>query len=71
MVLAEAEGANPTQWDDSVEDWLLKLTYPEYHNRPEIQYGYVRGQEPVQYVRQIFDRYQHYQTLLPNQEVRM
>ena len=71
VVLAEADGANPTRWDGSVEDWLLKLTYPEHYNRPEVKYGYVRGQEPVQYVRQIFDRYQHYQTLLPNQEVMM
>ncbi len=71
VALAEAEGDDPTQWDNSVEDWVLKLTYPEHHNRPEVQYGYVRGQEPVQYVQQIFDRYRHYLTLLPNQEVRM
>jgi membrane-bound lytic murein transglycosylase F len=71
VALAEAEGDDPTQWDNSVEDWVLNLTYPEHHNRPEVKYGYVRGQEPVQYVRQIFDRYQRYQTLLPNQEVRM
>jgi len=69
--LAEAEGDDPGVWDNSVEEWVLKLTYPEYYNRAEVKYGYVRGQEPVQYVRQIFDRYRHYQTLLPNQEVRM
>lgn len=58
--LAEAEGLNPNTWKDNVDKMLLKLSYPKYYNKPMIRYGYVRGSEPVAYVEEIFDRYEHY-----------
>ncbi|HZJ80863.1 MAG TPA: hypothetical protein VFC69_09855 [Dysgonamonadaceae bacterium] len=39
---------------------ILELSYPSNYNRPEIKYGYVRGIEPYTYVKQIFERYEHY-----------
>lgn len=45
---------------DNVEDMILELSYPSNYNRPEIKYGYVRGIEPYTYVKQIFERYEHY-----------
>ncbi|MCA0153054.1 MltF family protein [Winogradskyella vincentii] len=62
--LAEAEGLDPIQWEDSVEDMLLALRYPKNYNRSEVKYGYVRGSEPVNYIAQIFERYNHYKQFI-------
>ena len=40
---------------------MLLLAQPEYSKKA--RYGYVRGSEPVKYVRSISDRYQAYQSL--------
>ncbi len=58
--LAEEEGLDSYRWDNEVEEAILKLSYPENYNKPIIQYGYVRGIEPITYVKQIFSRYDHY-----------
>jgi membrane-bound lytic murein transglycosylase F len=58
--LAEVKGLNKNVWDDNVENIVLKLSNPDYYNHPIVKYGYVRGLEPYNYVRQIFERYQHY-----------
>lgn len=58
--LAEDMGVESTIWDANVEEMILKLSYPENYNKPFIKYGYVRGIEPVTYVKQIFGRYDHY-----------
>lgn len=58
--LAIVENLDPNVWDENVEDMILDLSYPETYNRPKVKYGYVRGIEPFTYVRQIFERYEHY-----------
>jgi membrane-bound lytic murein transglycosylase F len=58
--LARANDLDPNLWKDNVDKMLLNLSYPKYYNKPMIRYGYVRGSEPVAYVEDIFDRYQHY-----------
>jgi len=58
--LAYEEGLDMYRWDNHVEETILKLSYPEYYNKPVIKYGYVRGIEPYTYVRQVFDRYANY-----------
>ncbi len=58
--LAEEMGVQSDVWDENVEEMLLKLSYPENYNKPFIEYGYVRGIEPVTYISQIFSRYEHY-----------
>ncbi len=59
--LAGQKGWDPLAWFDNVEKAMLLLARPEYSNKA--RYGYVRGSEPVKYVRSISDRYHAYQSL--------
>jgi len=59
--LAGRKGWNPLTWFDNVEKAMLLLAQPEYSKKA--RYGYVRGSEPVKYVRSISDRYHAYQSL--------
>ncbi|MBN8430044.1 transporter substrate-binding domain-containing protein [Microbulbifer salipaludis] len=54
-VLAEQLGKDPNRWFDNVEEAMLLLSKPEYYKKA--RFGYVRGREPVNYVREIRDRY--------------
>lgn len=66
--LAEKYDYDPEIWDKNVEIFIRKLDEPEYFTDPVVKYGYCRGEEPYQYVRQILDRYKHYQRFIPNEE---
>ncbi|MCZ6855677.1 MAG: transporter substrate-binding domain-containing protein [Gammaproteobacteria bacterium] len=56
--LARQQGLNPDLWFDNVERAMLLLSKPEYAQRAH--YGFVRGSEPVKYVREIRERYRAY-----------
>ncbi len=56
--LARQLGLEPDVWFGNVEQAMLKLSLPEYANKAA--HGYVRGEEPVNYVAQIRERYQAY-----------
>lgn len=56
--LAARLGLDPDRWFDNVEVAMLKLSQPKYYQRT--RFGYVRGNEPVEYVRAIRERYQAY-----------
>ncbi|WP_299584478.1 transporter substrate-binding domain-containing protein [uncultured Microbulbifer sp.] len=56
--LAKQLGLDPNIWFDNVEVAMLKLAQPQYFKRA--RYGYVRGSEPVQYVRNISNLYKAY-----------
>ncbi len=62
--VAKLKDRNPLIWDNNVELSILDLSQPEYYNLPEMRYGYVRGIEPYNYVRQIFQRYEHYKKFI-------
>ncbi len=62
--LADEMGVKSDVWDENLEEMILKLSYPENYNKPIIKYGYVRGIEPVTYIKQIFSRYEHYIQLI-------
>lgn len=64
--LAKKQGLNHLVWDDNVELALLDLSFPEHYNKPFIKYGYVRGEEPYNYVTEIFQRYEHYKKFIEN-----
>ena len=49
--LAKRLGKNPDQWFDNVEEAMVLLSRPKYASKA--RYGYVRGMEPLQYVRNI------------------
>jgi membrane-bound lytic murein transglycosylase F len=63
-MLAEMNNLDPERWDDNVEEMILELSYPDNYNKEGIKYGYVRGIEPYTYVRQIFERYDHYRKFI-------
>ncbi len=63
MRLAEKYGKDPTSWKE-VEGFLLKLSEEKYFLDPVVKYGYCRGDEPVNYVEQILDRYNHYKNIV-------
>ena len=62
--LCENEGKNPDIWDGNVEEEVLNLTYSKYYSDPAVKYGYVRGREPVSYVKEIFERYEVYKQFI-------
>lgn len=59
--LAEKYNADKLKWVGNVEVYLEKKSLPEFYNSPESKYGYCRGAEPVRYVKEIMERYKHYQ----------
>ncbi len=62
--LAEKQNLNSKLWDDNVEKMIRSLAYPKYYNKSYIKYGYVRGIEPYNYVKQIFQRFEHYKKFI-------
>jgi membrane-bound lytic murein transglycosylase F len=56
--LALQQGLDPNRWFDHVEKAMLMLSKPEYYRKA--RFGYVRGSEPVHYVKSIRDRYLGY-----------
>ncbi len=56
--LAAKLGLNPNRWFDNVENAMLLLAKRKYAK--QARYGYVRGSEPVNYVRNIRNRYHAY-----------
>lgn len=59
MALAKKNGKNPHKWLH-VAEYVLKLSSPEYYNDPIVKYGYMRGNESVNYVSAIYSRWQKY-----------
>ncbi|WP_096084978.1 transporter substrate-binding domain-containing protein [Agaribacterium haliotis] len=56
--LASQLGYDEQRWFGNVEKAMLLLSKPEYYQKA--RFGYVRGREPVNYVRDIRDRYLAY-----------
>ena len=62
--LCEKFDKDPLIWDGHVEEQVLNLTYSNYYRDPVVKYGYVRGREPVNYVKEIFERYAVYKQFI-------
>jgi membrane-bound lytic murein transglycosylase F len=65
MKLAEKHGRNPLIWDENVAYFLEKKTEPFYYNDPVVQNGYCRGDESVNFVTEILQRYSEYKNIIP------
>jgi len=63
--LAEKYGANPHKWDGNVAEYLIHKSNYEYFTDSVVKFGYCPGIQPVQYVKEIFDRYEHYKNVIP------
>lgn len=66
--LAAQKGWDSRCWFDHVERAMGLLSKPQYARRA--RHGYVRGEEPVTYVRRIHDRYWAYAVLVTNEVAR-
>jgi membrane-bound lytic murein transglycosylase F len=62
--LARKNGADPNQWDENVDQYLLRKSDPVYYNDPVVKYGYCRGTETYRYVQEVLERYEHYKNLV-------
>ena len=60
--LAIKNGKDSLNWDDGVDFFVLNLNKREYYNDEVVEYGYARGYEPYEYVKDIFERYKNYKT---------
>lgn len=68
MRLTEKYGGDPSKWEDNVEKYLLLKSQKKYYTDPVVKYGYCRGQEPVNYVKEILERHQQYVLLLNSED---
>ena len=57
--LAEKYGGNPQKWED-VAYWLLQKSTQKYSSDEVVKFGFCRGLEPVNYVNNILERFDHY-----------
>lgn len=60
--LARKQGLDPNRWFDNVEKAMLLLSRSEHYRNA--RHGYVRGVEPVTYVRDIRELYTAYRSML-------
>jgi membrane-bound lytic murein transglycosylase F len=58
--LAEKHGKDPKKWDGNVEYFLLQKSNAKYYRDPVVVAGYCKCEEPVNYVRDILERYEEY-----------
>lgn len=61
--LAEQLNLDPNRWFDHVEQAMLLLSKPNYYRHA--RFGYVRGGQPVHYVREIKKHYDAYTRAVP------
>lgn len=59
MALARKNGRNPHRWAD-VQEFVLKLSSPDYYRDEVVKHGYMRGAETVDYVARIHSRWAQY-----------
>lgn len=58
--LAEKHGKNPNVWDENVEYFLTKKSDPRFYRDPVVMAGYCKCEEPVNYVKDVLDRFDEY-----------
>ena len=61
--LAKEMGLDPYKWFGNVEKSMLMLSKRDIAKK--VRYGYCRCEEPVNYVSQIQNRYDHYVQIVP------
>jgi membrane-bound lytic murein transglycosylase F len=58
--LTRKYGKNPDVWKDNVEEFLLKKSVAKYYQDSVVQWGYCRGEEATNYVKQVNENFNHY-----------
>ncbi len=64
--LAGKYDRNPNVWDDNVEYYLLKKSDPRFYRDPALVAGYCKCEEPVNYVRNVLERFEEYKIHYPS-----
>lgn len=67
--LAQKYGRDPQKWDGNVAYYMLKKSKPTFYLDPIVQSGYCRGEEPVNYVQEIINRYDQYRQLIQLEDI--
>jgi membrane-bound lytic murein transglycosylase F len=62
--LAVKYGSDPKIWDGNVEKYLKLKSKKEYFTDSVVKWGYCRGDEPVNYVREILNYYRQYKQVI-------
>lgn len=69
MMLAVEDGLSAQSWNN-VSPYILRLEQPRYYRHPKVKFGYLRGNETVDYVNQIMQRWADYRRMaLPHSNV--
>lgn len=58
--LTRKHDGNPGVWEGNVEFYLSKKSEAKYYKDPVVTAGYCKCEEPVNYVRDVIDRYEEY-----------
>ena len=58
--LTEKYGKSPVLWNGNVQYYLLKKSDPAYYRDPVAPAGYCKCEEPVNYVKDVLERYEEY-----------
>jgi peptidoglycan lytic transglycosylase F len=66
--LCEKYDKDPQVWDDNVNKMLLNLSKPVYYRDKVVKNGYCRGTETYDYVIEILQRFQEYESAFPADE---
>jgi membrane-bound lytic murein transglycosylase F len=61
--LAKKYGKDPNRWED-VEVFLRQKSNPKYYRDPIAVAGYCKCEEPVNYIREVLNRYEEYKILI-------
>jgi membrane-bound lytic murein transglycosylase F len=67
MKLASKNGKNPLLWDENVAIWMRKKSDPKYYNDPVVENGYYMGDESVNFVSQVLERFSEYKNIIRSQ----
>ncbi len=62
--LAEKYGRDPNKWEGNVAYYLLHLSDEKYFTDEVVDFGYCRGIEPFNYVKDIYKICQHYKKVI-------
>ena len=57
IAIAQKYGLDSQKWDGQVESALLMKSNPDVYNDPVCKYGYFRGRQTCEYVRQVYEFY--------------
>ncbi|MBL4656439.1 MAG: transporter substrate-binding domain-containing protein, partial [Flavobacteriales bacterium] len=61
--LAAKYGKSTYKWENNVDYYLLQKSKEQFYNDEVVKYGYCRGQETFDYVKEILVRYNHYKNV--------